>query len=172
MVDTTSTQPAETGAAVQASVARLLRWSSRRANRRVLFGPAADDVSPNDVWLLDAVEDNGPVRLSDLASWQGVDKSTITPQVRRLEQRGLLERRTSTSDRRSAMIALSDAGRSLQRHRARAGAALIEELLQDWSQQDRRVFTALLGRFTDRLQAHPVPPVPHNPPDVLDQRVQ
>jgi len=112
-------------------------------------------VSPNDVWLLDAVEDNGPVRLSDLASWQGVDKSTITPQVRRLEQRGLLERRTSTSDRRSVMIALSDAGRSLQRHRATAGAALIEELLHDWSQQDRRAFTALFGRFTDRLQAHP-----------------
>jgi len=171
-VRSATAKPEETGASVQASVARLLRWSSRRTHRRLLFGPDADDLSPNDVWLLDTVDDNGPVRLSDLASWQGVDKSTITPQVRRLEQRGLLQRTISASDRRSAMIALTAAGRALQRHRATAGAALIDDLIQDWSQQDRRAFSTLFGRFIDRLQAYPIPTTPCTRPLSLDESRQ
>ena len=124
------------GVPVQAALTRVLRWSGRRGNRRVLFGAMADDLSQNDIWLLDAVEDSGPVRLSDLASWQGVDKSTITPQVRRLESLGLLERQTSPEDRRSVVVALTASGRSVQRHRVAAGAALIDQLLGGWPESD------------------------------------
>lgn len=146
---------ASAGKVVQAALARVLRWSGRRTNRRILYGAQAEDLSQNEVWLLDAVEGNGPVRLSDLACWQGVDKSTITPQIQRLEQRGLIQRQASAEDRRAVEVALTVAGRSLQQHRAAAGAALIDELLQDWPEQDRQRFADLFARFADRLQAHP-----------------
>jgi DNA-binding MarR family transcriptional regulator len=155
MAEGSNGSEASAGNAVQAALARVLRWSGRRANRRILYGAQAEDLSQNEVWLLDAVEGNGPVRLSDLASWQGVDKSTITPQIRRLEQRGLIQRQASTGDRRAVEVGLTVAGRSLQQHRAAAGAALIDEVMQDWPEQDRRRFADLFVRFADRLQAHP-----------------
>lgn len=142
------------GALVQTALTRVLRWSARRDNRRLLFGQAAEELSQNDVWLLDAVETNGPVRLSDLASWQGVDKSTITPQVRRLEERGLLERRPGASDRRVTLLGITRHGRSVQQRRARTGAALIDALLREWSAADRTAFATLFARFADQLDTH------------------
>jgi DNA-binding MarR family transcriptional regulator len=138
---------------VQAALTRVLRWSARRENRRLLFGQVGEELSPNDVWLLDAVETNGPVRLSDLASWQGVDKSTITPQVRRLEERGLVERRPGGSDRRVALLGITRQGRSVQQRRAAAGAALIDRLLREWPAEDRTAFATLFARFADQLDA-------------------
>jgi len=142
------------GAHVHLALTRALRWSARRENRRLLFGPAGEELSQNDVWLLDAVESNGPVKLSDLASWQGVDKSTITPQVRRLEERGLLERRSGASDRRVVLLGITRHGRSVQQRRATAGAALIDTLLGAWPAEDRAAFATLFGRFADQLDAH------------------
>jgi DNA-binding MarR family transcriptional regulator len=139
---------------VHTALTRVLRWSARRENRRLLFGPAGEELSQNDVWLLDAVENNGPVKLSDLASWQGVDKSTITPQVRRLEERGLLERRPGSSDRRVALLGITRRGRSLQRRRAAAGAALIDTLLDAWPVEERTAFATLFVRFADQLDTN------------------
>ena len=154
---TTETSPSP-GVLVQTVLTRVLRWSTRRANRRLLFGRDAEELSQNDVWLLDAVEANGPVRLSDLAFWQGVDKSTITPQVRRLETRGLVERKSSADDRRAALLALTTKGQSVQQRRAATGAALIDKLLQTWPPHDRTEFARLFRLFADQLEAHPVPP--------------
>jgi DNA-binding MarR family transcriptional regulator len=154
------------GALVHIALTRVLRWSARRENRRLLFGQAGEGLSQNDVWLLDAVDSNGPVRLSDLASWQGVDKSTITPQVRRLEARGLLERRSGASDRRVVLLGITRHGRSVQQRRATAGAALIDTLLHAWPAEDRTAFATLFARFADQLdtQAHLQPGRPDSRP--------
>jgi DNA-binding MarR family transcriptional regulator len=138
---------------VHVALTRVLRWSARRENRRLLFGSAGQELSPNDVWLLDAVESNGPVRLSDLASWQGVDKSTITPQVRRLEERGLLERRPGLGDRRVVLLGITQHGRSVQQRRATAGAALIDTVLRTWPAEDRTAFASLFAHFADQLDS-------------------
>ena len=49
-----------------------------------------DALSATDAWLLGRITDTGPVRLSALADWQEVDRSTMTTQVRRLERLGLV----------------------------------------------------------------------------------
>jgi len=143
------------GVVLQRALARVLRWSARRESRRLLYGEAAQELSQNDVWLLDAVDSNGPVRLSDLAASKGVDKSTITPQVRRLEEQGLLERRTGMADRRVALLAITRRGRLLQQRRAAAGAALVGSLLRDWRQEDQQAFAQLFTRFAEQLDTHP-----------------
>src|SRR3954452_25570912 len=98
MTSKNSTASPSAGTEVHEALSRVLRWTSRRANRQRLYGTAAE-LSQNEVGLLDAVAGAGCVRLSDLATWQGVDKSTITPQVRKLEERGLLSRRADATDR-------------------------------------------------------------------------
>jgi DNA-binding MarR family transcriptional regulator len=136
---------------VQEALARVLRWTSRRANRQRLYGAAAQELSQNEVWLLDAVAGTGRVRLSDLVAWQGVDKSTMTPQVRRLEERGLLQRSADSADRRAVLLTITPRGRALQKRRARAGAALIDALLQEWPAEEREAFAVYFARFAGQL---------------------
>ena len=139
------------GVTVQAALARVLRWTSRRANRQRLYGAAAQELSQNEVSLLDAVASTGRVRLTDLAAWQGVDKSTITPQVRKLEERGLVVRSDDSADRRAVLLTITPRGRALQRRRAQAGAALINKLLQEWPAEEREAFAVYFTRFADQL---------------------
>lgn len=139
-------------ALVHSALTGVLRWASRPDVQRRLLGPAGADLSPTDTWLLSAIDERGPVRSSDLASWQGVDKSTITPQVRRLETRGLITRQPDAQDRRAALLTITPAGRDIRRRMAAAGSSVIDQLLQDWSQADRATFAALITRFTEQLE--------------------
>lgn len=140
---------------LHAGLTRVLRWASREAVVRELAGPAAADLSPTDLWLLDGVVHSGPVRVSDLAAWQGVDTSTVTAQLRRLAGRGLVVRQADPSDGRAVLIDASDAGRRLHREVNRSGARVLAGLMADWRPADRRQFARLLARFADELGPGP-----------------
>ena len=62
----------------------LGRLTSRSRMRRELAGQNVK-LSPTDMWLVDRVSEFGPARMSELATWQSVDRSTMTTQVGRLE---------------------------------------------------------------------------------------
>jgi DNA-binding MarR family transcriptional regulator len=52
--------------------------------------------------------------VSEISQQLFLDTPTLTPLLKRLEQRGLLTRRRSTRDERQVIIALTPAGRALQ----------------------------------------------------------
>lgn len=147
---------ADEHAALHASLTRVLRWASREAVVRELAGPAAAGLSPTDLWLLDGVVRSGPVRMSDIATWQGVDKSTVTTQLRRLIDRGLVVRRPDPSDGRAVLVSAGDAGVALHRTVSRTGAQVLAGLLADWDAADRRTLAMLLTRFADEVGPGPV----------------
>ena len=86
------------GEAVRASVARELRrtvaeiqrWTQRWLHRRT-----GTTLSPNETHLLGHLDTAGPQRMSGLAAWQNVDKSTMTMQIKSLVERGFVERAAS-----------------------------------------------------------------------------
>ena len=135
---------------VRQAAARLTWWTSRSDVRRRLLG-AVGELSANDAWLLGAIVAAGPVRVSDVARMQGVDKSTISPQLRRLEQHGLLARTTDPSDGRVALLRATDKGRRWQQELDTAGAAVFTEVLRRWTPDDVTALATLLTRFTDHL---------------------
>ena len=141
--------------ALQAAITRLLRWASRPSVAGELAGPEAADLSPTDLWLLDGVVRHGPVRMGDLATWQGVDKSTVTSQLRRLVEKGLVARDPSPSDRRVVLVRATGEGRRLQESVTRAGARVLEEMTADWPADDRHRFAVLFERFAARLGEDP-----------------
>ena len=61
-----------------------------------------------------------------IADRLGLESSTITPPVKRLEQAGLLERRRSKTDERQVHVWLTDAGRALIAKSKCLGDTLIE----------------------------------------------
>lgn len=145
--------PSTPGVKVRQGFALLLQWSSRSEFRRYVFGPAAADLSPTDTALLEYLTKNGPLRLSDLAAQWGVTKSTMTPQVRRLEAKDLIDRRPDPADRRAILLATSAAGIDLQHRIGTAGAAAFDTILSTWPPEDREMLGSMLVRFASELSA-------------------
>ncbi len=145
----------ELGEELQAALNRILRWASRPRVAVDLAGPAGAGLSPTDLWLLDGVVRHGPLRISDVAAWQGVDKSTMTIQLRRLTERGLLARNTDPDDRRAVRIGATDEGRRLHADVTRHGAGVLEAMLDDWPADDRQALARLLTRFAESAGGPP-----------------
>lgn len=143
---------AELAERLQQAVAAVLRWASRPAVRDRLWpGDLSFVPTPTDVWLLDLLADEGAARMTVLARRQGVDKSTITLQVKRLMAAGLVQRSPDPSDGRASLVGVTDAGERVRIRVRRAGSDLLAEQLTDWSAEDRAAFVELLGRFAADL---------------------
>lgn len=136
---------------LQEAMAKIVWWLGRAESRAVVLGDAGRDLSPIDEHLVRTVLANGPVRITDLAVWQGVDKSTITPQVRRLEQRGLVKRSPDPGDGRAALLTVTVKGRRTCERMDATAVAFISDALQEWPEEDREAFAALFSRFAENL---------------------
>lgn len=147
-----------TGAQVFAAVSEIVRWARRPEFQRHVFGSATDELSPVEVSILEYIALNGPLRLSELAARQGVDKSTITPQVRGLERKGLVERRNDPTDARASLLTISGRGQALQQQFSAAGSEVFDGILATWSREDREALGSMLARFAadfSRIGASP-----------------
>lgn len=141
------------GGRLASAVAELVRWATRGESLVALHGAGERAVSPTEAWLLQQLVDSGPVRMSSLAEWQGVDRSTMTAQIRRLVERGLVARETDPTDARAVLVDLTSDGRRVaQEERDRAGH-VFEEAVADWDATDRDNLRRLLTRLAQRLQS-------------------
>jgi DNA-binding MarR family transcriptional regulator len=103
--------------------------------------------------IMAKLADEGPQRLGALASAFGLDPSTITRQVQALEELGLAHRRTDPSDRRAAILDLTDVGRSTLEQTREFRRARLRRALSDWPDQDLADFGRLLRSFNASLDA-------------------
>lgn len=138
------------GAAIEHFVSELLRWGTRPEVARAMRAEG-EELSATDEWLLRRLYDVGPVRLSELAAFQGVDRSTITSQVRRLEDGGLVLRAADPDDRRAVLVRLSARGRRLHEATVARAREVLDGLVDDWPDADRAALVRLLTELTRRL---------------------
>jgi DNA-binding MarR family transcriptional regulator len=97
--------------------------------------------------LLAVIHRYGPLKVSELVQRVGVDQSTVSRQIRPLEELGLAVRSEDPSDRRVAWLDVTDAGRDLMlKVRSRVNRN-VEAALTTWSPADRETFGKLLERF-------------------------
>ena len=93
------------------------------------------ELSLTSASTLSTLERTGPQRITDLAVIEGVTQPAMTVLVRVLEESGMAERRGDPTDKRVALVAVTEAGASYVRARRRAGAdafvQLIEKLTDD-----------------------------------------
>jgi len=95
-----------------------------------------------------------PVRVSDLAHRGGVEVSTASRQVARLEHDGLVRRVADPDDRRACHLEVTPDGRRALRLMRAAWHRTLDQILADWPARDRERFTRLLRRFGDDLTAY------------------
>jgi DNA-binding MarR family transcriptional regulator len=102
-----------------------LLWELMRAMGRDLHEVAgAEGLTPMQVMLLDRIEDDVAVPMSNLAAQLHCDKSNLTGIVDGLETRGLVERTTPRGDRRVRALVTTEQGREV---RGRIGQRLRED---------------------------------------------
>jgi len=121
------------------------------AHRIKSLGASDDPVERAALVVLRQVNDLGPIRMSDLGPHLMLDLSTISRQVRSLEEHGLVQRSECANDRRAFLLSPTDRGRELLDEALQRRAEALAVALSDWTTADLDRFTALLRRFTDDL---------------------
>ncbi|MEU2350310.1 MarR family transcriptional regulator [Modestobacter sp. NPDC049651] len=107
-----------------------------------------DGLSLTALATLATLRRQGPTRLTDLATAEGVTQPSMTTLVARLTGQGLVQRRADPTDRRAVLLSLTDAGAELlDRHRADRTARL-RGPLADLSDDDVRRITDALPALT------------------------
>jgi DNA-binding MarR family transcriptional regulator len=139
------------GADLLAVVARLNRYATQRIQMQL---PAAQ------ARLLSTIEAHGEARICDLAAMDHCSQPTMTTQVRRLEDAGLVARTADPGDARAVRIRITPEGvRTINRVRADRAAA-IEPQLGKLAATDRQTLVdavAVLRRLLDDSAPAPRP---------------
>ncbi|MGW6915185.1 MarR family winged helix-turn-helix transcriptional regulator [Kitasatospora sp. NPDC054939] len=131
-----------------ARVARLHRATAER-----LLRPSG--LHAGQELLMMMLWDEGPLPQSALIERLGLDASTVTRMVQRLEQAGFVRRRRSESDRRAAVVEATTAARALQDSIAGAWLQLEELTLAGLDEEERATLHRLLGRVEANLAQPP-----------------
>ncbi len=150
VVDTANIEPQQgLGADLLAVVARLNRLATQRVQMPLPSAQAR---------LLATIEAHGEARIGDLAAVDHCSQPTMTTQVRRLEDAGLVSRTVDPGDARAVRIRITPEGmRKLTAVRADRAAA-IEPQLAQLEPEDRRVLAdavEVLRRLLDNAAAAP-----------------
>lgn len=105
--------------------------------------------------LLVGVERFGPIGIVDLADRFGRDHTTVSRQIAKLESLGLVERRSSASDRRVREAVIAPKGKAMtdlvDAARDRIGRAIFET----WDPQDFDELVRLTRRLADTVKDDP-----------------
>ncbi len=96
-----------------ASVASGLRIAVMRLARRLRAERADTNLSVSQLAALATLDRHGPLTPGELAAHEKVQPPSITRTIAALEQAGLVVRSPHPTDRRQALVALSDSGARL-----------------------------------------------------------
>lgn len=114
------------------------------------------------IGLLRLAASGDPVRPSDAADALDVNPSTITRYARALEEEGFVRVTGDPADRRSCLITATAEGGAELARLAEAGVDVFGAVIHDWSAEDVREFSQLIGRLAgnwmERGPAHTRPP--------------
>ncbi len=87
------------------------------------------------------------MRMNELSEKINRDKSTTTVLVQKLINKGLVEVKSSETDKRSKLISLSEKGREYNKLTAEISSELIKTFYQGFSREEKETFFALLCRI-------------------------
>ncbi|WP_200821601.1 MarR family winged helix-turn-helix transcriptional regulator [Bryocella elongata] len=102
--------------------------------------------------LLVGVERFGPIGVVDLAYRAGRDYTTVSRQVAKLEELGLVKRQPSKSDRRVREAAITPKGKAMTNLVDAARERLGRVIFKTWEPDDLDDLVRLMRRFADALQ--------------------
>lgn len=136
------------GADLLSVVARINRLATQRARLPLPFAQAR---------LLSTIEDQGVARISDLANLDHCSQPTMTTQVRRLEDAGLVSRAVDPEDARAVLIRITPKGVDTLRQVRLDREAAIDPYLERLTEADRETLSDAVRVMRELLDDASVP---------------
>lgn len=90
--------------------------------------------------------------VAQLADQAGRDPSTISRQIAKLEQLGLVKRPSAQEDMRVRAAAITRAGARMVRTITETRRKALGELMRDWPAAERKMLPVLLQKFADAMR--------------------
>ncbi|WOX25121.1 MarR family winged helix-turn-helix transcriptional regulator [Streptomyces solicathayae] len=106
---------------------------------------------PGQEFLMMRLWEGGPARQSELIKEMGLDPSTMTKMLQRLEQAGHVRRSPDPADRRAVLVEPTEESEQLRTQVAGAWATLEEVTLKNLDPDERATLERLLTRVEEGL---------------------
>ncbi|MFF9145150.1 MarR family winged helix-turn-helix transcriptional regulator [Streptomyces sp. NPDC055051] len=137
------------GGPVGMSLARVSR------THRIAMGRRLRELGlyPGQELMMMRLWDCGAVRQSELIQSLGLDPSTVTKMLQRLEQCGHVRRSPDPADRRAVIVEVTESGQALRAGVEGAWSDLEESSLAGLSPEERTELARLLGVLAENLRA-------------------
>ncbi|WP_280382468.1 MarR family winged helix-turn-helix transcriptional regulator [Nocardia wallacei] len=113
-------------------------------NRFYIRLPSLERLSFTTLSVLDTLATGGPMRLSDLVRTEQITQPGLTQLIGRLERDGLVERRPDPTDRRAALVDITEAGRRIGAARRADRVEHLRPLVADLSPEERHALSSAL----------------------------
>ena len=133
----------------------LIGFFNRPQNDAILLREAGVSLDRALFPLLVLIQRRGPLGVGELADRVGRDYTTVSRQVAKLENLGLVARRAGETDRRVTETVITENGQAMSEVLDAARERLATIALADWSARDLKDLTRLLRRFADNLMQGP-----------------
>lgn len=132
----------------------LVLWKAYKAVQAFsLASVDALELSLTDFAILEALLHKGPMPVNDIGRKVSLTSGSMTIAVDRLAQRGLVERRNDQTDRRTRVVHLTAAGRSLIECAFAEHAKSLDHLGEALTAKEREEIIRLLKKFGRAAEA-------------------
>lgn len=140
--------PADSIEAIQEAWTSLVRRGTLPALQERLNQEAGFEVRRGDYSILARLHAAGPTPISELAEALSLDISTVSRSIKELSEQGMVERQRG-QDQRQVVAATTPAGVERMLALRAVRERVLRSILSEWSEEDRRALSALLGRLSE-----------------------
>lgn len=102
--------------------------------------------------LLVAIGRYGPVGVVELADSLGRDYTTVSRQVKRLQEQGLALKQPAERDKRISEVTLSEQGKALTTAIDGARQKLMNAIFADWAEEDVKALFRLVRQYAESVK--------------------
>ena len=134
------------------SPSHLLRRCVQYANDLFSRETSTNDLTKQQFTVLAAVEQNEGISQTDLVGLTGIDRSTLAEMIRRMIDKGLLDRERTESDQRANAVRIVAAGKKALRAARTANERVERALLSSLSAGDRARFLKMLAMVASQAE--------------------
>ncbi len=103
------------------------------------------------IHTLEVLGSHGAMRMKELANRLGITTGTLTVQVEKLVQAGLIERQSIEGDRRSVSVTLTEQGQVVFEEHNALHLTLTDELTRSLSQEQQQELTKMLSQMNKQF---------------------
>lgn len=104
--------------------------------------------------LLFQISTHGPAGVKGLAEELQLDISTVSRQAASLDQKGYIKKVPLPQDKRSYLYEITEEGRREMTEYQQIRREKVDELLSDWTEEERAQFGLLLKKFNDSVKVY------------------